>query len=229
MMKINKVFQLSLHTYFHCILMLCVFNTINAKQEILWDLGVMIDKTQDKNITQKEIDLDTFTYSPTTVQEIRALHSNNFIEPILHEIKGSLNHKDNIIKTYDNIINKLSFTEKTALIKKSFLSKEYIKFFSLHKFFKNHKNEETTIFNSMYVQNLYYSHQFDKTLTAINAISKKQLTDELLLYKIKTLIKLKFFSEAKTNIDDFITIYPNSDLIHYINHEKQLINNKHEK
>ena len=78
--------------------LLLVFSNIYAGEETLWDLGVTIDYDR-QHITQKELDIKTLdnTYRKgLTSKHIKALHSNSFIEPILHEIKNPTNNNQKI-------------------------------------------------------------------------------------------------------------------------------------
>jgi hypothetical protein len=51
----------------------------------------------------------------------------------------------------------------------------------------------------------------------------------MLLYLIKTNIKLKYFDIAKDQISFFKSTHPDSDLLRYIKNEEQLLNNKNAK
>ena len=53
------------------------------------------------------------TYYTISQENIKALHSNNFIPPIIQEIKNPILNNKNIIKTYDDILNKLSLSRCT--------------------------------------------------------------------------------------------------------------------
>ena len=56
-----------------------------------WDLGVIIDK-KENIIIQQEIDLSTITSleeANINQNHIKALHANNFIAPILYDLKYS--------------------------------------------------------------------------------------------------------------------------------------------
>ena len=77
----------------------------------------------------------------------------------------------------------------------------------------------------MYIQNLYYSNQFDEALNHINDILLEEQTDELLLFKIKIYVKLKNIDLAKEAIEQFINTYPNSKLLRYVQYEKKIIDN----
>ena len=99
-----------------------------------WDLGVIIDK-KENTIIQQEIDLSTITSLQETninKKHIKALHANNFIAPILHDLKYSKFKNNDIIKKYDEFIFTLSLSEKLNFIKRSFLKNEYNTFFSLY-------------------------------------------------------------------------------------------------
>ena len=208
---------------------LLLFSSINADKEILWDLGIIIDYDR-QILSQREIDIQTLDniYSKKSAPtHIKALHSNSFIEPILHEIKNPTNNDFNIIKRYDNILKHLSIKDKIDMMKKSFLNKEYWKFFSLHGFFKNDEPQQDTILNSMYVQNLYYSKKTNEALEFINAINDNELSDIMLFYKIKIQVKSKNIEDAQKSIKLFMSKYSDSDLIHYIEYENKLIEIKH--
>ena len=111
----------------------------------------------------------------------------------------------------------------------NFLKKEFINFFSLYKLLKkkNIPTNDKTI-DLMYIQNLYFSNQLKEAQETIQDIPAKQLTDELLLYKIKIDIKLKKINKAKENIDYFIDQFPESDLMLYVIYEKKILENKYD-
>ena len=75
------------------------------------------------------------------------------------------------------------------------------------------------------IQNLYFSNQLDVAESALNSFDINNLSDQLLLYKIKIDIKLKNIEEANTNIDYFIYKFPKSDLMPYVVYERKLIKN----
>jgi hypothetical protein len=202
---------------------------MNAGEKTLWDLGVIIDYDR-QPVIQKEIDiktLDNIYDKELTHKHIKALYSNSFIEPILHEIKNPINNDLNIFKKYDNILEHLSIQDKINMIKKSFLNKEYWKFFSLHSFLKNDENSKDTTLNSMYIQNLYYSKKTDEGLKFINTINENDLSDIMLLYKIKIQIKSKNIEDAKQSINLFMKKYSDSDFTYYVEYEKKLIEIKY--
>ena len=210
-------------------ILLFMFSNMNAGEKTLWDLGVIIDYDR-QPVIQKEIDiktLDNIYDKELTHKHIKALHSNSFIEPILHEIKNPINNNLNIFKKYDNILEHLSIQDKINMIKKSFLNKEYWKFFSLHGFLKNDENSKDTTLNSMYIQNLYYSQKTDEGLKFINTINENDLSDIMLLYKIKIQIKSKNIEDAKQSINLFMKKYSDSDFTYYVEYEKKLIEIKH--
>ena len=213
----------------HFLSLFLIFSSINADQVILWDLGVIIDYDQHP-ISQKEIDihtLDNIYSKESSPKHIKALHSNSFIEPILHEIKTQTNNDFNIIKRYDNLLKHLSIKDKIDMMKKSFLNKEYWKFFSLHSFFKNDEMPQNSMLNSMYVQNLYYSQKTDQALDFLNTIHDNDLSDIMLLYKIKIQIKSQNIEDAQKSIKLFMDTYSDSDLRHYIEYENKLIKIKY--
>ena len=87
-----------------------------------WDLGVIIDK-KENIIIQQEIDLSTITYlhkANINQNHIKALHANNFIAPILYDLKYSKFKNNDIIKKYDEFIFTLSLSEKLNFIKLKF-------------------------------------------------------------------------------------------------------------
>ena len=201
---------------------ICTF--LFSAPENLWDLGVSIHK-ENKEIVQKEVNLNTLNTIPHNDSEIKALYSNNFIKPIIQEIKESITIDNSILVTYDHNLFTMSIEDKILSIKKSFLRKEFIRFFNIHDTMSNIKTDNKTILTSMYIQNLYYSNQFDEALNYIHNISLEELTDELLLFKIKIYVKLKNIDLAKETIEQFVNTYPDSNLLRYVQHEKKLIDN----
>ena len=209
------------------ITLLFICGHICATEEVLWDLGVIVHKNS-LETSQQEIDINYLEKhnNKSTHDNIKALHSNNFIEPILYEIKKPIDYSFSIIKTYDNILKNLSISNKLTLLQKSFLNKEYWKFFSLHKILPSTTRDQSL--GEMYVQNLYYSKQTEEALEFINTIQENELTDMLLLYKIKILIKTKQINRAQELIYLFTNKYYNSDLLYYVQYEGKLIEIKNE-
>ena len=86
----------------------------------LWDLGVTIEKNQ-KEIIQKEFDVNTINNdlnnNNINDSKIKALYSDNFIKPILQEIKHSIVIDNNIMKKYDQKLYTLSIKERILSIK----------------------------------------------------------------------------------------------------------------
>ena len=215
----------STYLYNHILSLFLIFSGVSADEVILWDLGVIIDYDKE-SVYQREIDihsLDRVYNNKSAPKHIKALHSNSFIEPILHEIKTSTKNDLNIIKRYDNILQHLSIKDKIDMMKKSFLNKEYWKFFSLHSFFKNDKTPEDTMLNSMYLQNLYHSKKINEALDFINTIHDDDLSDIMLLYKIKIQIKLQNIKDAEQLIKLFMNKYSDSDLMYYVEYENKLL------
>jgi len=195
-----------------------------------WDLGVIIDK-KENIIIQQEIDISTIISSQEiniNQDHIKALHTNNFISPRLHDLKYSQFENHNIIKKYDDFIFTLSFSEKLNFIKRSFLKNQYHTFSSLYNLIEKTKTTETEHINSMYIQNLYRSNQFDAAINILDIISVDAMTDDLLLYKIKTNIKLTNFKKSQEDIDLFKNKFKDSDLLRYVEYEQKLLDNKHE-
>ena len=196
-----------------------------------WDLGVIIDK-KENIIIQQEIDLSTITSlqeANINQNHIKALHANNFIAPILYDLKYSKFKNNDIIKKYDEFIFTLSLSEKLNFIKRSFLKNEYKTFFSLYNLIETNEIKKTENIKSMYIQNLYQSNQFDVAITVLEMISSDTITDELLLYRIKTNIKLAEFKSARNDIKLFEKTFQDSELLRYIRYEKKLLENKNEK
>ena len=81
----------------------------------------------------------------------------------------------------------------------------------------------------MYIQKLYQTNQLEQVVHSLKDISNDNLTDELLLYKIKTDIKLKNYNSAEKNIQLFLDKFYDSDLLRYVICEKNLLTNKNEK
>lgn len=207
---------------------LIVWSCAFSSEEALWDLGVIINY-QKNNTYQQELNLDElYLHTKNNENKIKALYSHNFIAPILYEIKNPVDNNFNIMETYDQMIANLSITEKANMLKSAFLNKTYWKFFSLHSFFKN-KPENTTQFNEMYIQQLYSAKKFNEAQRFLDVTEKQDLTDILLYYKIKLLVRQKSIKEAQQHIDFFISKHHNSDLLYYVKHEKKLIEIKYEK
>ena len=196
-----------------------------------WDLGVIIDK-KENIIIQQEIDMSTITpLQETNINKnhIKALHTNNFIAPTLHDLKHFKFKNNDIIKKYDEFIFTLSLSEKLNFIKRSFLKNEFNTFFSLYNLIETNKIKKTENINSMYIQNLYHSNQFDVAINILETIPLDTITDELLLYRIKTKIKLTNFKGASNDIQLFKKTFQDSELLRYIHYEKKLLDNKNEK
>ena len=188
----------------------------------LWDLGVIVEK--DLPITyQQEIDINNLMELKNSHDNIKALHSNNFIPPIIQEIKNPILRKSNIIKKYDEMLNTLSLSDKILSMKKSFLNKEFSSFFNFYNVIDKNKSINDSTVDLMYIQNLYFSNQLNDAGKALEGIDTHLLSPELLLYKIKINVKLKNVVDANSNIDYFINQFPNSDLMPYVIYEKKLI------
>lgn len=201
-----------------------ILTSLLFPNQSMWDLGVIIEK--DNPITyQKELDVNNLVEPVITNNNIKALHSNNFIPPIIHEIKNPMLKNNNILKKYDAMFSKISLSDKILSIKKSFLNKQYSSFFNFYKLIDNKNVKTDQIINLMYIQNLYFSNQFSGAKEALNDVNINQLSEDLLLYKIKIDIKLKNIEDAISTIDYFSNKFPNSDLMPYVIYEKKLINN----
>tara|TARA_Y100001970_G_scaffold290925_1_gene426269 strand:+ start:2085 stop:2684 length:600 start_codon:yes stop_codon:yes gene_type:complete len=187
----------------------------------LWDLGVIVEK--DNPITyQKELDINQLV-NTFPEENIKALHSNNFIPPIMHEIKNPQFKTQNIIQKYDSMFGKLPLSSKLLSIKKSFLNKEFSSFFNFYKLIDKEDLQKDDTVNLMYIQNLYFSNQLEGAKSAIDILDINILSPELLLYKIKIDVKLKNIESAKNSIDYFIIKFSKSDLMPYVVYEQKLI------
>ena len=207
-------------------IIITVLVSLLFSNQSLWDFGVIIEK--DLPITyQREMDINNLVELTNSNNNIKALHSNLFLPPIIQEIKSPLFEKRNLVKNYDDILSKFSLSDKISSVKKAFLNKQFTSFFNFYNLL-NHNNigRDKTI-NLMYIQNLYFSNQLDIALLALDRLKIDGLSPELLLYKIKIELKLKKINNANDSINDFINKFPNSDLMRYVIYEKKLIDNKY--
>ena len=207
-------------------IIITVLVSLLFSNQSLWDFGIIIEK--DLPITyQREIDINNLVESTSSNNNIKALHSNLFLPPIIQEIKSPLFEKRNLVKNYDDIFSKFSLSDKISSVKKAFLNKQFSSFFNFYNLL-NHNNigRDKTI-NLMYIQNLYFSNQLDVALLALDRLKIDSLSSELLLYKIKIELKLKKINNANDSINYFINKFPNSDLMRYVIYEKKLIDNKY--
>ncbi|MAQ43701.1 MAG: hypothetical protein CMG25_04360 [Candidatus Marinimicrobia bacterium] len=201
-----------------------ILTSLLFSNQSMWDLGVIIEK--DNPITyQKELDINNLAQPVITNNNIKALHSNNFIPPIIHEIKNPILKNNNILKKYDAMFSNISLSDKILSIKKSFLNKQYSSFFNFYKLIDNKNVKTDQMMSLMYIQNLYFSNQFSDAEEALNNVDIHKLSEDLLLYKIKIDIKLKNIEDAISTIDYFSNKFPNSDLMPYVIYEKKLIDN----
>ena len=193
--------------------------------------GVHIDKNS-QTIVQRELtfdqiaDIKTLT---TNQDQIMAFRSNNFIAPILHNLKYPLVELDNAAVTKDEFIFSLSTNETINFIKRSFLNDHFSRFFTLYNQIKINEVPKIEKINILYVQNLYRSNQYESAKKILNSILLDEMTDEMVLYLIKTNIKLGNIEESLEQIDFFNKKFNDSDLARYVNHEKKLLNQKYEK
>ena len=207
-------------------IIITVLVSLLFSNQSLWDFGVIIEK--DLPITyQREMDINNLVELTSSNNNIKALHSNLFLPPIIQEIKSPLFEKRNLVKNYDDILSKFSLSDKISSVKKAFLNKQFTRFFNFYNLL-NHNNigRDKTI-NLMYIQNLYFSNQPDIALLALDRLKIEGLSPELLLYKIKIELKLKKINNANDSINYFINKFPNSDLMRYVIYEKKLIDNKY--
>ena len=196
-----------------------------------WDLGVQIDKNR-QSIVQKELVFDQIAdinASFTNEDQIMAFRANNFIAPILHNLKYPLVGLDSEIHHKDEFIFSLSTNETINFIKRSFLNDNFSRFFTLYSQIKINEVPKIEQINILYIQNLYRSNQYANAKKILNSLSLDDMTDEMVLYLIKTNIKLGNIKEALEQIKFFNIKFHNSDLARYVNHEKKLLDQKYEK
>ena len=206
------------------LLFIIVLSIAFSSPKAYWDLGVIIID-EEPRIVQQEVDLDIIDDANYNKENIKALHSNNFIPPVLYDLKMPSLLSGGTLKKYDDFIYSLSISETMRFFKKSFLNNQYSNFFETHKLL-NKENMNDELVTSMYVQKLYNSNQLDRVEESLNNIPIDSLTDELLLYKIKVDIKLKNYEKAQQNIQLFIEKFEDSDLLRYVIYENKLLINK---
>ena len=191
-----------------------------------WDLGVHIEKDS-QTIIQKELDFDkiaNINASTVNQDQILAFRSNNFIAPILHNLKYPLVVPRNTRAPKEDFVFSLSTKETVNFIKRSFLNDQFSRFFSLYSQIKINEVPKIEKINILYIQNLYRSNQYESAKNILDTILLKDMTDEMILYAIKTNIKLGYINESFKQIEFFNKKYKNSDLVRYVNHEKKLLN-----
>jgi len=202
-----------------------------ASTQKFWDLGVVID-TNESMVVQREVDPSTIGFldeDEDNTEQIMAFRANNFIAPILHNLKYPIISAPNRISKNEEFIFSLTTKDAVNHIKRSFLNEQFGKFFSLYGQIKINEVSKIENINTLYIQNLYKSNQYGVAKSILEKTSQDQLTDEMLLYLIKTNIKLKYFDIAKDQIIFFKNTHPDSDLLRYIKNEEQLLNNKNAK
>ncbi len=219
-------------TSFHMVFFLLSFLTLLMSETLrYWDLGVHIDKNS-QTIVQRELTFDQISdikTSTTNQDQIMAFRANNFIAPILHNLKYPLVELDNALASKDEFIFSLSTRETINFIKRSFLNDNFSRFFTLYGQIKINEVPKIEKINILYIQNLYRSNQYDNAKKILNSILLDDMTDEMVLYLIKTNIKLGNIEESLEQIKFFNKKFHNSDLARYVNHEKKLLNQKYEK
>ena len=98
-------------TSFHMVLLLLSFMTLLMSETLrYWDLGVHIDKNS-PIIVQKELAFDQIVdinSSTTNEDQIMAFRANNFVAPILHNLKYPLVELNNVVSHKDKFIFSLS-------------------------------------------------------------------------------------------------------------------------
>ena len=208
-----------------------MFSFCQTSTQKYWDLGVVIDNN-DNIVIQRDVDLSTVGSpedSQDNLEQIMAFRANNFIAPILHNLKYPIINSSNKIPKNEEFIFSLNTKEAVNHIKRSFLNEQFGRFFSLYGQIKINEVSKIENINTLYIQNLYRSNQYSAAKSILDKISQDKLTDEMLLYLIKTNIKLKYFDIAEDQIELFKKKHPNSDFLRYINNEQQLLNNKNAK
>ena len=215
----------------HILFFFLLFSFCQTSTQKYWDLGVVIDNN-DNIVIQRDVDLSTVG-SPEdpqdNLEQIMAFRANNFIAPILHNLKYPIINSSNKIPKNEEFIFSLNTKEAVNHIKRSFLNEQFGRFFSLYGQIKINEVSKIENINTLYIQNLYRSNQYSAAKSILDKISQDKLTDEMLLYLIKTNIKLKYFDIAEDQIELFKKRHPNSDFLRYINNEQQLLNNKNAK
>ncbi len=219
-------------TSFHMLLLLLSFMTLLMSETLrYWDLGVHIDKNS-PIIVQKELAFDQIVdiHSSTTNEaQIMAFRANNFVAPILHNLKYPLVELNNEVPLKDKFIFSLSTSETINFIKRSFLNDNFSRFFTLYGQIKINEVPQNEKINILYIQNLYRSNQYKNAKKILNSISIDDMNDEMVLYLIKTNIKIGNIEESLEQIKFFNKKFNNSDLARYVNHEKKLLDQKYEK
>ena len=215
----------------HILIFGLLFSLCLTSTQKYWDLGVVID-TNENMVVQREVDPSTIGLldeAEDNVEQIMAFRANNFIAPILHNFKYPIISAPNRISKNEEFIFSLTTKDAVNHIKRSFLNEQFGRFFSLYGQIKINEVSKIENINTLYIQNLYKSNQYSVAKSILDKISRDQLTDEMLLYLIKTNIKLKYFDIAKDQIRFFKSTHPDSDLLRYIKNEEQLLNNKNAK
>ena len=219
-------------TSFHMVILLLSFLTFLMSETLrYWDLGVHIDKNS-PTIVQKELAFDQITNINTLTtneDQIMAFRANNFVAPILHNLKYPLVGQSNSVPHKDEFIFSLSTRETINFIKRSFLNDNFSRFFKLYGQIKINEVPQNEKINILYIQNLYRSNQYNNAKKILNSMSLEDMTDEMVLYLIKTNIKLGNIEESLQQINFFNKKFHNSDLARYVNHEKKLLDQKYEK
>ena len=72
-------------------------------------------------------------------------------------------------------------------------------------------------------------NQYKNAKKILNSILLDDMTDEMVLYLIKTNIKIGSIEESLEQIKFFNKKFHESDLVRYVNHEKKLLDQKYEK
>ena len=122
-------------TSFHIVIfLLSSFTLIMSETLRYWDLGVHIDKNS-QTMVQKELAFDqiaNINTSATNEDQIMAFRANNFVAPILHNLKYPLVGLSNAVPHKDEFIFSLSTRETINFIKRSFLNDNFSRFFTLY-------------------------------------------------------------------------------------------------
>ena len=219
-------------TSFHIVIfLLSSFTLLMSETLRYWDLGVHIDKNS-QTMVQKELAFDqiaNINTSATNEEQIMAFRANNFVAPILHNLKYPLVELSNAVPHKDEFIFSLSTRETINFIKRSFLNDNFSRFFTLYGQIKINEVPQNEKINILYIQNLYRSNQYNSAKKILNSISLNDMNDEMVLYLIKTNIKLGNIEESLQQIKFFNKKFHSSDLARYVNHEKKLLDRKYEK
>ena len=155
-----------------------LFSLCLSSTQKFWDLGVVID-TNESMVVQREVDPSTIGFldeDEDNIEQIMAFRANNFIAPILHNLKYPIISAPNRISKNEEFIFSLTTKDAVNHIKRSFLNEQFGKFFSLYGQIKINEVSKIENINTLYIQNLYKSNQYSVAKSILDKISQDQLT-----------------------------------------------------